>query len=76
MAVPEESLFQIMTYGEYKSMGPIGLSSILERRNIIIRDMPTETMQFDEVGLSTLHPLYTKVEMQDGFSSILSIPFN
>jgi len=57
-------------------MGPNDLASILERQNIAIRDMPTENMQFDEVGLSTLSPLHTKVEMQGGFTSIFSIPFS
>lgn len=76
MAFPEQSLFRIMTYDEFKSMGPNGLATILERQNIAIRDMPTEDMRFDEVGLVTLSPLHATVEMQGSFGRVLSIPFN
>lgn len=76
VAVPEESLFRIMSYDEYKSMGSNDLSTILERQNIVIRDMPTEDMRFDAVGLATLCPLHAMIEMQGSCSQMLSIPFN
>ncbi len=73
VAVPEESLFQIMTYNEYKSMGSNDLATILERQNIVIRDMPTKDMRFDAVGLATLCLLHAIIEMQGSCNVIDSI---
>jgi hypothetical protein len=73
--VPEESVFRILSYSDYKSLGPKGLADILERQHIVVKDMPQESEKrfgFDEEGLRTLSPLHAKIDMQGNFSRLLS----
>jgi len=63
VAAPEDSLFRIMSHTEYKSLGPSELANVLEKKHLVIKDIPMADMEFNELGLSTLSPLHAKVAL-------------
>jgi len=45
-------------------MDPRTLASTLDKRLIVVKDIPMDDLRFDENGLKSVCPLYSTVEMQ------------
>lgn len=53
-----------MPYQQYKQMTVPEVQALMAHRHILITDMPTEPLGFDEDGLQVLKSLDARIEIQ------------
>jgi hypothetical protein len=61
----------VVEYREFVAMDPMVIQTIFRRRHILVLDVPTEEMAFDEYGLSTLGSLTKSRQIQGKFLEVL-----
>lgn len=67
IANPEKSVFAIMSESEYKEKSVEQIQDIFRQKHIIVTDMRTTPLQFDEEGLMTLTNLSTIADIQGAY---------
>jgi hypothetical protein len=72
VAHPNRSVFSVIPHAKYKSMTVGEVQDVLRRHHIVVTDMPTKDLSFDERGLGTLKSLTSVVTMQGIFSIPIS----
>ena len=71
---PQESCIVVLTEEEYAGMSDRQIQNLLRNKNLLISESQVAPMKFDEDGLRTVAPLYTKIEIQGTVHRLLCEP--
>lgn len=61
---PQESCIAVLTEEEYTGMSDRQIQNLLRNKNLLISESQVAPLKFDEDGLRTVAPLYTKIGIQ------------
>jgi hypothetical protein len=68
-----QSILQVISQGSYQRMSVADVHSTIRRRHILVRDVSTEVLEFNEVGLQALRSLDACVRIQGESSANLTL---